>query len=152
MNREKWRDLLELVGFVAIIASLGLVALELQQNTAVTAAQAMLELNSAFDDSYRARAQYPVLAQLIQDGHENPDELTDLERNQFAAWLRADMNNAEAAWVYYENGLIAEDTFDGSISGMCSRVITNGGRRYWEDEGKYFAAKFRRRIDEWCFQ
>ena len=152
MNWGKWKDLLELIGFVAIIVSLGLVALELRQNTAVTAAQAMLELNSAFDDSYRARAQDPVLAQLIKDGHENPDNLTDLERNQFAAWLRADMNNAEAAWVYYEQGLIAEDTFDGSIAGICSRVITQGVRQYWEDEAKYFAARFRKRIAEWCFQ
>jgi len=112
----------------------------------------MFELNSSFDASYRARAQDPVLAQLIKDGHDNPDELTELERNQFSAWLRADMNNAEAAWVYYKNGLIAEDTFDGSIAGICSRVITKGGQQYWEDENKYFAAKFRERIDEWCFQ
>jgi hypothetical protein len=152
MTGEKWKEILEFVGITAIVASLVLVAYELRQATAQSAAEAIYQTNIAFDNAYRARAQDPVLAQLIIDGHANPDSLTDLEQDQFAAWLRADLNNAEATWVFYENGLYPEWAFDGTKAGICSRVITDGGAQFWEDQGQYFAAKFRERIDEWCYQ
>ena len=152
MKGQKWKEILEFIGITAIVASLVLVAYELRQATAQSAAEAIYLTNIAFDDAYRARAQDPVLAQLIIDGHENPNSLTDLERVQFAAWLRADLNNAEATWVFYENGLYPEWAFDGTKAGICSRVVTDGGAQFWEDEGQYFASRFKERIDEWCFQ
>ena len=152
MTRENWREILEFVGIIAIVASLVLVAYELRQTTALFAAEAMYQTNTALDNAYRARAQDPVLAQLIMDGQANPESSTRLEQVQFAAWLRADLNAAEAAWVYYETGLFPEWAFDGTKDGICSRVTTSGGRQYWEDEGQYFAARFRQRIDEWCYQ
>ena len=151
MTGEKWKEILEFVGIIAIVASLGLVAYELGQTNALSAAQAIHQTNTALDDAYRARAQDAVLAQLVIDGHANPESLTHLEQVQFAAWLRADLNIAEATWVFYENGLYPEWAFDGTKAGICSRVITNGGRQFWKAEGQYFAAKFRERIDEWCF-
>ena len=152
MTEEKWKNPLEIVGIGAIVASLVLVAYELRQSTAVSTAQATYQVNSGIDASYRARAQDPVLAQLVIDGHANTESLTDLERNQFAAWLRADMNNIESVWFYYINGLILEKDFGGYRAAACSRVTTNGGRPYWEDEEKYFASGFREDIQKWCFQ
>ena len=152
MTGEKWKEILEFVGIFAIVASLVLVAYELRQSTVVSITQATFQVNVAIDASYRARAQDPVLAQLIIDGHANTESLTDLERNQFAAWLRADMNNLEAMWFYYDNGLIPEKDMDGYRAAACSRVITDGGRRYWSDEEKYFADGFRVSVNDWCFQ
>jgi hypothetical protein len=152
MFGEKWKEILEFIGIIAIVASLVLVAYELRQATAQSAAEAIYLANVGLDSAYRARAQDPALAQLIIDGHANPDSLTDLENDQFAAWLRADLNAAEAAWVFYENGVFPEWAFDGTKAGICGRVITEGGRQYWEDQGQYFASRFRDSIDEWCFQ
>ena len=53
MNQEKWKDTLELVGIVAIIGSLILVAFELRQSTAVATAQATFGINTVLDPSYR---------------------------------------------------------------------------------------------------
>jgi len=152
MKGQKWKEILEFIGIIAIVASLVLVAYELRQATAQSAAEAIYQTNVGLDSAYRARSQDPVLAQLIIDGHANPDALTDLEHDQFGAWLRADLNIAEATWVYYENGLYPEWAFDGTKAGICGRVITEGGRQFWEEQGQYFASIFRERIDEWCFQ
>ena len=152
MMEENRKNLLEIVGVGAIVASLVLVAYELRQSTAVSITQAIFQSNTSMDSACRARAQDPILAQLVINGNANAESLTDLERNQFAAWLRADMNNIEAMWFYYDNGLIPEKDFDGYRAAACSRVITNGGQRFWKDEGKYFAARFRKFIDESCFQ
>ena len=152
MTRDKWKDALELVGILGIVGSLVLVAYELRQNTATARAQATFLVNTSLDSAYRARAQNSTLAQLIKDGHDAPETLTDVEREQFFAWLRADLNSSEALWFFYQNGLIAEEDFDGYRFSICSRLITDGGREYWAVEADFFASGFREVIDEWCFE
>ncbi len=151
MTSAKWKDTAELIGMAAIVASLALVAFELRQNTAVSTAQAVSDLNTAIDSSYRSRAQNAVLDELIRKGHSDPDTLTEQEKSQFFTWLHADMNLIEAAWFYYDNRIIPERKFDGYKNAACSRVTTRGGREYWADDAKFFAHDFRESIEEWCF-
>jgi len=147
---DRLNQWLTFVANVGVLIGVFVVAYEVRQNTAVATAQAALQMNEALDASYRARAQDSVLAALVMNGHDRPDGLSDVERDQFHAWLRADMNAAEAAWFQYENGLIPEQDFDGYKAAICSRVITAGGRAYWEQEKQYFASRFRNGIDDWC--
>ena len=99
MKKVSWKYVFEGTGVIAIVASLILVAMELRQNTDIAQANALFQLSAALDDSYRRRAQDPELAQLIKDGHDNKESLTELEREQFASWLRADINHLEAIWT-----------------------------------------------------
>ena len=125
--------------------------MELRQNTDIAQANALFQLSAALDDSYRMRAQDPVLAQLIRDGHDDKETLTDLEREQFASWLRADINHLEAIWTYYDLDLMSEDNFEGFGPSICSRVSTKGGQRYWQNEAQYFSSSLREFVDETCF-
>ena len=151
LQKDSWKLVFEGVGIVAIVASLILVAMELRQNTDIAQANALFQLSAALDDSYRRRAQDPVLAQLIKDGHADKETLTDLEREQFAAWLRADINHLEAIWTYFDLGLMSDDNFEGLGPSTCSRVTTKGGRRYWQNEAQYFSSSLRKFVEETCF-
>ena len=151
MISTSWKDIAELVGIATIVASLVLVSYELRQNTAVSTAQAVSDLNTAIDSAYRSRAQNAVLDELIGKGHSEPDTLSEREKSQFIAWLRADMNLIEASWFYYENRIISEQNFDGYKNAACNRVTTRGGLEYWAAEAKFFAHNFRKSIEEWCF-
>jgi hypothetical protein len=146
-----WKGIAELVGIFAVVLSLLLVAFELRQSTAVATAQAVFDTNTVHDQSYRARAQYPELDALIEKGHAEPDTLSERERSQFFAWIRADMNVIEAAWFFHDRGIIPQEDIDGFRDANCSRVITPGGRQYWASEKRYFAVGFRKAIDGWCF-
>jgi hypothetical protein len=61
------------------------------------------------------------------------------------------MNVIEAAWFYYDRGIIPQEDMDGFRSSACSRVITSGGRQYWASEKQYFAVVLRNAIDARCF-
>lgn len=128
-----------------------MVAYELRQSTAVATSQAAFDLNNALDESYRARTQNKDLDELIERGHSDPESLSARERSQFYAWLRADMNNVEAVWFYWDRGIIPQEDFDGYKKSICSRVITPGGRQYWQSERQFFSVGIRESIDEWCF-
>ena len=151
MTSTNWRNIAEFVGLASIVASLVLVAYELQQNTAISTAQAIAELNSALDASYRARAQDAALDKLVIEGHSDPDALSERERSQFFAWLRADVNSAESVWFYYDAGIIPERSFDGFVESFCSRVATPGGKEWWLTEAKFYASGFQEEINAWCF-
>ena len=150
MKKVIWKYVFEGIGVVAIVASLILVAMELRQNTKVAQANALFQLSSALDDSYRMRSQDPELAQLINDGHDDKESLTDLEREQFASWLRADINHLEAIWTYYDLGLMSDDYFEGFAASICSRVTTKGGRRYWQNEAQYFNSSLGEFVEKEC--
>ncbi len=135
----------------SIVASLILVAYELRKNTALATAQAVYDTNMALDSAYRARAENAVLDELVENGHSSPASLSEREKSQFFAWLRADMNSAEALWFYYNRGVIPEGDFEGFIAAICSRVTTQGGEEWWSVEAEFFAAGFRESIDTWCF-
>ena len=150
MTSTSWKDIAEMVGIAAIVASLVLVAYELRQNSAVATAQAVFDLNMSVDSAYRARAQDPVLDELIDRGHSDPSALSQRELSQFFAWLRADMNLMEAAWFNFYSQIISERNFDGYIAAACSRISTPGGQEFWAAEAKFFAADFRKGIEDWC--
>jgi hypothetical protein len=151
MNSVSWKVLVEFIGIAAIVASLILVAYELRKSTALATAQAVYDANVSIDAAYRARAANGVLDELVENGHSSPASLSERERSQFFAWLRADMNSSEALWFYYNRGVIPEGDFDGYISGTCSRVTTQGGKEWWSVEAEFFAAGFRESVDMWCF-
>ena len=142
---------LALVANIGVLIGVIFVAIELQQSTAVSTAQAVFQINASVDSALRSQARDPNLARLIFSGHANPDSLTPVEKQQFDVWLRADMNLLESAWFYYENGLIPEAEFGGYRAAICDRMSTNGGRRHWETEGRNLASGFRSSIEDWCF-
>lgn len=120
MNAEKsnsWLGVFANIGVVAGIIFLGVEvnqnSSELEQSRAVSTAQATFQLNAGMDDAYRAMAQDPELAQLVKNGYDNPDALTELQRAQFGWWLRSTFNGHEASWFYYSRGLIPEEDYGG---------------------------------------
>ena len=165
MNLENTNRWLTLTANIGVLAGIVFLAIEVGQNQealeesnlinertlAVTTSQAILDSTQIMDSSYRARAQNAALDELINIGHSSISSLSERERSQFFAWLRADMNSAESLWFFYDRGIISEEDFDGMIASFCSRVITPGGQQWWHAEKEFFAGGFRENIDSWCF-
>lgn len=152
---SKWVTMLANIGVVAGIIFLAVEVHQnntaLEQNTAVSTAQAVFQINNQLEPSYRILAQNSVMAELLAKGHENPDSLSKIEADQFSYWMRATINAHEASYFYYVNGIIKEEDFGGYINAFCARITTNGGRWWWENNSKYFADGFRSSTQDWCY-
>jgi hypothetical protein len=158
MNAEKLNSWIGVFANIGVVAGIVFLAVEVSQNSselehsrAVSTAQATFQLNTALDDSYRALAQDPELAQLVKNGYDNPDALTELQLAQFGWWLRSTFNVHEASYFYYIQGLIGDEDRGARLTAVCNRINTNGGRWYWEHNAEYFASGFVSSVDEWCF-
>ncbi len=97
LDSGKLRSVIEMAGAAAVLLGLIFVGLELRQNTAAMSAQAVFQLNDSANESHRLMAQDSELAELVHEGHEDPESLSDLERRMFIRWMRARFNLAEAA-------------------------------------------------------
>jgi len=150
MNRQKWKDLLEVIGFLAIIASLFFVGLETQngarqtelntQATEIAAYQALIsnisELNSiAIEDERAAK----ILSEM-RDGN-----LGGTQDLQLASAFYMQFRHGDIAYFMYEKGVIGEDRLRSTLRPLPLAGPT--GLRFWNNNKFAFVEGYQRYID-----
>jgi hypothetical protein len=113
MTRQRRKDLIEVIGFVAIIASLIFVGLETRNSAeqAALTAQA-LELSSyqqLMDNISRmneATIEDPEVTALMYKAFRTADEFTELEKFTFARAMYLRFRHGDMAYFQYERGAI----------------------------------------------
>jgi len=151
MNRQQWKDLLEVIGFLAIIGSLYFVGIETQnsgrqtalntQAVEIAAYQALIanitELNAvALADEDVAAIMYKM-----RDG--SPDvTLKDvrLERALFMQFRHGDI-----AYFMYERGAIDEPRLRSTLRPLPLRGPT--GLEFWKNNKYVFVSGFQHYVD-----
>jgi hypothetical protein len=116
MTREKWKDLLEGIGFVAIIASLIFVGIETRNSTqhAALTTQA-LEVSAYQDlidnilDMNMAITQDSEVAALMHKAWRSSEPLSDLEEFRFTRAAFQRLRHGDMAYFQFERGAIDED-------------------------------------------
>ena len=131
MANNSWRETAELVGMLAIIAGLILVAYELRQNSDLMRAQISMErasasidyLTSVANDGEIARIQ----AKLRQEFDDYPlalgmaDVLTPEEFERFRFWIIARSNELSNDWYQCSKGYVEEDSCQRQVLGRVRR-------------------------------
>jgi len=113
MTRQQWKDLIEAIGFAAIIASLVFVGIETRNSAeqAALTAQA-LELSSyqqLMDNIARmneATIENPDVAALMYKAFRTSDELTEVEKFAFERAMYLRFRHGDMAYFQYERGAI----------------------------------------------
>ena len=117
MNVSK---VVEIVGVVAVVVSLGMVAFELRQNANAAAAQAFLDLAVASNEPLHVFATDPTLAAIhlqIERG-EMPASEVDLHR--YELMLASSWYSMESAYMFREKGLLTEDDYSSWLEAVCA--------------------------------
>lgn len=158
MDIDRLNKWLTLLANVVVVAGVVFLAIEirqnsaqLEQNTAAVGSDSFFQLNLALDSRYRMMAQDSELAALVVKGYASPELLTELETSQFGAWIRADLNISESAWIAYSRGIIPENEFDGIRNTTCDRITSPGGQQIWRNISRVYAVGFVEEVQEWCF-
>jgi hypothetical protein len=113
MTKRHWRELVEIVGVVSIVAALLLVAAEIRQSNRIAAAQAERQLANAYRTLYRERATNPEFAKLFPKLEAPEGHLTTAtETSQIRGIAWHFINVLWSVQGTYENGLISRETRD----------------------------------------
>jgi hypothetical protein len=153
MTRAHLKDLLEGIGFAAIIASLVFVGIETRNSTkqAVLNTQALeisayQELMDNIADMNALIIQDPEVAAFMYKVYRTSDELNEIEQFRFtrAAYLR--FRHGDMAFFQYQRGAIDEDRLQSSL-----RVLNLPNprvRAFWEQVQNNFVEPYRAYINK----
>ena len=145
MNRERRRDLVELIGLTAILVSLVVLIVEVRQNTNALYAesrQAVLEstvqdLNLLFEN--------PEIVSIII----NPQPLTAEEQIRLDTYWAASLKAREYVWLQYNDGVIDSDLFNSELAVLRVVFDSSKARTWWSKLGRqYFSEEFIAFVEE----
>jgi len=130
MTNRHWRELLEIVGVVSIVASLLLLAAEIRQSNNIAVAQTALQIASAYNEMHLARATNPEFAKLFPKLTAPEAHLTTAtEASQIRGIALHYFSVLWAVESAFENGLISRETRDEYVAGLAHTIKTWPGIR-----------------------
>lgn len=134
MKSASWKDIAELIGIAAIVASLIAVVIELRQTQAAIAAATYQA--RAFDGMTSAREQYngdyiaPLLAQIDSENPGSLEHLSDEERFRLRMFYLSQMIDMDNKYYQYQKGFLDEEYFE-----YVSKPRLPGMARTWRSLG-----------------
>jgi hypothetical protein len=140
----------ELLGLAAVVVSVLLLALEIQQNTDVASAQAMAELNALANDVLSSEAENQTLAELLEKGDGDLTALSRVEARRYHAHVYASINLIDAAHGFYQRGILDEDDFSGWRVYACAYLGGSSVNTLWNAEKETFGVAFVQFVADSC--
>ena len=148
MKLSEWASIAEIVGAVAVVASLAYVALQINQNTvAIEASTRIGRLDFGRQQSQLLITE-PGLAKLVLAAEKNADNLTEEEQlifYEFTSWRLATW---EMAYMDHIDGLMDEETWLGWDGYYRLFVIENPGyKKFFQDTRPQWDSRFLAHVD-----
>lgn len=152
MSREELKDLLEGIGFLAIIASLIFVGIETHNSTRQAALTTQALEIAAYQELMDNIAQLNTLsvenaevAAFLHKAYGTDDELTDVEQFRLSRNLFQRFRHGDMAYFLYERGTIDESRLRSAL-----QVLMLGHPRvneFWEQNQDNFVASYRDHVN-----
>lgn len=146
-TKSKWAAYF---GGVTVVASLLLVAWEIRQNTIALSAQALQDLNAMANEILLAAADNDQLSSVLVKGDADLSSLSDAEYRQYWSYSYGLINGLDAAFGFYQRGILSEDDFSGWRTYTCEYLETPSARIIWENDKASFGEDFSSFVEAEC--
>lgn len=118
MHRIQFRETVEILGVVSIVASLILVAWQVRQSNRIAATDIKMQLTQEYNELHRIRLTSSELAKLYPKLASPQNHLiTATESSQMEALAWHYVNIYSSAQIAYDNGLLSRDQFETYLAG-----------------------------------
>ena len=147
MDHQAFAQLLgnygEFVGAVAVVVTLGYLALQIRQNSSSLRATAEQQIASGLSGAMGLVASTEI-PEIWTRAAQDPSQLNDAELAKFAFHLLSYLKQFEHAFVQRQMGNLSESSWEGVDHLLRNSVLTSVGvRRYWELRQNGFQSEFR---------
>ena len=134
MNWEAIGAIGEIVGAIAVVVTLGYLALQIRQQIATTNLQLHESCLGGFDEPNALLAEDAGRAAMFNRGLDDPDNLSDEEAAQFSALFRLFMNQYLKIHRLYVAGILSGSEWTNYARTGAYFIGTPGGRRWCETQ------------------
>lgn len=136
----------EIIGAVAVVISLIYVGISVNQHTnAVQVAnhQALVAMDQDTTDWFKD----PDFAAAYLISSKDIGELSAVQRTQVGSYIAGKLNAWEYAFLTHENGMMADNIWQGWDGHYRTVLKQSGGRWFWNMERESFSPAFREFVD-----
>jgi len=147
MTLSQLADLGELLGGIAVIASLVYLAIQIHQNTRVVRGST-LQMNTDFWGTLFLRLAEPEVAQAYVAGLAGQPDIRPAHYTQFFFICRAMFLGLENQYFQFRQGILDDATYLGYERSIQTQLLAFPGFRvWWQQSGAVFSPAFVTRID-----
>ena len=148
MNWEALGATAELLGALGVIATLGYLAVQIRQNTAVVRTSSFQELMKGMSNFTGSISQNPEVADIFLRGMANYEDLSEIEKIRFHTLMTEPFTNAQVSYQLHKRGLIDEKLYAGYLASFSGLLRAPGVRQWWLSSSVWFHQDFRDFIDQ----
>jgi hypothetical protein len=148
MNWDAIGAIGEVVGAVAVVATIGYLALQIRQNTHELRASSFRDVFIAYSNARRSTLENPDVSELHFKALQQPDEMTGAET------YRLEQLYTELTWATYQlNAAIAEGFMESRLwepskGFLTGHLKSEAGRSWWARSRAMFDENFAEEITE----
>ena len=147
MNKASWRDTAELVGILAIVMSLFLVAYELRQNTVASRQQAAATYAASARDLDLFVAGNSEISAAVLKNITNQN-LSPEERFRLNNLYRSVLRNWQDTHYQYLSGTLDDELWDAERRFMKEILRNVGFESFWKENRNLYTDRFNSLIEE----
>lgn len=137
-------------GGATVIASLLLVAWEIRENTVALSAQALQDLNIMANDVLLSSAENEQLASVLAKGDSDISLLSEGEYRQYWSYNYGVINTLDAAYGFYERGILSKDDYSGWRIYTCEYLAGPSVKTIWAEDKETFGTEFETFVGQEC--
>ena len=124
-NPVSFGRIVEIVGLIGIVVSLVFLGYELKRSNDIAEAQAVSEIYNMTNEMGLLMAEIPELAEVFRTAQYDFGSLQDDDRFMFYVIVEYVINTNEAAWKYYDKGIINASEADTYTQTLCRLIRTD---------------------------
>jgi len=132
----------EVIGTIAVVISLGYVALQIRQNTNATRVASAQNLVTVSTNAHFLMASDNDLAKILQKGLYDPDALEDYEQLKMNSLFLGGYVQYDFAYRQYIKGQLEPDTWERMEFEMLLFIQMPGGAKWWEQDKSRLSPQF----------
>ena len=121
----------EVVGALAVIASIVYLATQIRSSSEIARGQSQRELLE-ISAWFAGASTNSELRDAIRAGFDNFSTLNKDQQLQFHSWIHPIAAQVEAAYRMNKDGLLEDESYVGFRDGFISMIKTKGGAAWWE--------------------
>ena len=148
MNWEALGAIGEIVGAIAVVLTLGYLAVQIRQNTRSVRAATHHSSARAATETQNIFAQSNDLARIFRIGSRESEELTEDERQRFDAILLSIFMWYEDAFFQYQQSMIDREVWEGRERSLLGQLKRPGTASWWTRRSGLLAHSFVSYVDQ----
>jgi hypothetical protein len=142
MNWEALGAIGEIVGAIAVVVTLGYLAVQIRQNTRSVRASTYQSITSFIGEMNRVIEENPDLAQIMRAGVLDLSQLSLDERIRFNANMMTRFRHHENLYYQYRTGMLDEREFEGFRRLFSWHLSFAGTAAWWTGARGYYSHDF----------